>query len=105
MNPLAHFRQITPAQRHAYFASLGGWTLDAFDFFIFVLCLKAISADFHTSVQAVAQGIALTLAMRPVGAVVFGWLAEKYGRRPIRSEEHTSELQSRVDLVCRLLLE
>ncbi|TLY78828.1 MAG: MFS transporter [Gammaproteobacteria bacterium] len=83
MNPLAHFRRITPAQRHAYFASLGGWTLDAFDFFIFVLCLKAISADFHTSVQAVAQGIALTLAMRPVGAVVFGWLAEKYGRRPI----------------------
>ena len=83
MSLLDHFRQITPAQRHAYFASLGGWTLDAFDFFIFVLCLKAISADFHTSVQAVAQGIALTLAMRPVGAVVFGWLAEKYGRRPI----------------------
>src|SRR5256884_47464 len=83
MSLLGHFRQITRAQRHAYFAALGGWTLDAFDFFIFVLCLKAISADFHTSVQAVAQGIALTLAMRPVGAVVFGWLAEKYGRRPI----------------------
>jgi len=83
MSLLDHFRQITPAQRHAYFASLGGWTLDAFDFFIFVLCLNAISADFHTSVQAVAQGIALTLAMRPVGAVVFGWLAEKYGRRPV----------------------
>src|SRR6266850_221234 len=70
MSLLDHFRQITPAQRHAYFASLGGWTLDAFDFFIFVLCLNAISADFHTSVQAAAQGIALTLAMRPVGAVV-----------------------------------
>src|SRR3989440_6551667 len=83
MSLLGHFRQITRAQRHAYFAALGGWTLDAFDFFIFVLCLKAISADFHTPVQAVAHGIALTLAMRPVGAVVFGWLAEKYGRRPI----------------------
>ena len=83
MSLLGHFRQITPAQRHAYFASLGGWTLDAFDFFIFVLCLQAISADFHTPVHAVAQGIALTLAMRPVGALVFGWLAEKYGRRPI----------------------
>lgn len=80
---LGHFRQLTASQRHAYFACLGGWALDAFDFLIFVLCLKAISTEFHASVQAVAQGIALTLAMRPIGALVFGWLAEKYGRRPI----------------------
>ena len=79
-NPLRHY---TGAQLHAFFASLAGWALDAFDFFIFVFCLSAISAEFHTTIKAVAEGIFLTLAFRPLGALVFGWLAEKYGRRPI----------------------
>jgi MFS transporter, SHS family, lactate transporter len=79
-NPLRHY---TGAQLHAFFASLAGWALDAFDFFIFVFCLSAISTEFHTTIKAVAQGIFLTLAFRPLGALVFGWLAEKYGRRPI----------------------
>lgn len=77
------FRELSPQQRHTYFASLGGWSLDAFDFFIFVLCLGAISDDFHAKVHDVAFGITLTLAMRPLGALFFGWLAEKYGRRPL----------------------
>ena len=77
------FRMLTRSQRRAYFAALAGWSLDALDFFIFVFCLKAISADFHSDVTAVTVGITLTLAARPVGALVFGWLAEKYGRRPI----------------------
>ncbi len=77
------FQELTPAQRHTYFASLAGWSLDAFDFFIFVLCLTAISEDFHVKIHDVAVGISLTLAMRPLGALFFGWLAEKYGRRPI----------------------
>ena len=80
---LSYFRMLTGAQLHAYFAALGGWALDAFDFFIFVFCLSAISAEFHTDVKAVAEGIFLTLACRPIGALAFGWLAEKYGRRPI----------------------
>ena len=74
---------LTGAQRRAYFAALGGWSLDAFDFFIFVFCLRAISSEFHTDVKAIAEGIFLTLAARPFGALLFGWLAEKYGRRPI----------------------
>jgi len=77
------FRSLSRAQLHAYCAALGGWTLDAFDFFVFVFCLRAISADFHTDLKAVAEGLFLTLAARPFGALVFGWLAEKYGRRPI----------------------
>jgi MFS transporter, SHS family, lactate transporter len=80
---LSYFRMLTRPQLHAYFAALGGWALDAFDFFIFVFCLKAISGEFHTDIKAVAEGIFLTLAFRPIGALVFGWLAEKYGRRPI----------------------
>jgi MFS transporter, SHS family, lactate transporter len=80
---LSAFRMLTRTQRRAYFAALGGWSLDAFDFFIFVFCLRAISSEFHTDVKMAAEGIFLTLAARPFGALVFGWLAEKYGRRPI----------------------
>ena len=80
---LGYFRMLTRPQLHAYLAALGGWALDALDFFIFVFCLKAISAEFHTDVKAVAEGIFLTLACRPLGALAFGWLAEKYGRRPV----------------------
>jgi SHS family lactate transporter-like MFS transporter len=74
---------LTPAQRRTLLASVAGWSLDAFDFFIFVFCLRAISVDFHTDVKSVAEGIFLTLAFRPLGALVFGWLAERFGRRPI----------------------
>jgi MFS transporter, SHS family, lactate transporter len=78
-----YFRMLTRPQLHAYLAALGGWSLDAFDFFIFVFSLSAISTEFHTTVKAVAEGVFLTLACRPLGALAFGWLAEKYGRRPI----------------------
>jgi SHS family lactate transporter-like MFS transporter len=78
-----YFRMLTRPQLHAYFAALGGWSLDALDFFIFVISLTAISSEFHTTVKAVTEGVFLTLACRPIGALVFGWLAEKYGRRPI----------------------
>jgi len=80
---LGAFRMLTPKQRRAYFAALGGWSLDALDFFIFVFCLKSIAGEFHTDVKAVTEGIFLTLACRPLGALVFGALAEKHGRRPI----------------------
>jgi SHS family lactate transporter-like MFS transporter len=80
---LGYFRALTGPQLHAYLAALGGWALDALDFFVFAFCLKAIGADFHTDVKAVAEGIFLTLACRPLGALAFGWMAEKYGRRPI----------------------
>jgi len=77
------FSELTRTQRHTFVASLSGWALDAFDFFLFVFAVRAIAADFHTDVRAVAQGIFWTLAMRPAGALVFGWLAERHGRRPI----------------------
>jgi len=80
---LGYFRALTRPQLHAYLAALGGWALDALDFFVFVFCLKSIGGEFHTDVKAVAEGIFLTLACRPIGALAFGWLAEKYGRRPI----------------------
>ncbi|PYO62497.1 MAG: MFS transporter [Gemmatimonadetes bacterium] len=67
--------------RAAVFAGFLGWTLDAFDFFLVVMTLTAIAQEFHQSDAAIAFSITLTLAFRPVGAFVFGLLADRYGRR------------------------
>jgi SHS family lactate transporter-like MFS transporter len=58
-----------------------GWTLDAFDFFLVVMTLTAIAKDFGKSDAAIALSITLTLAFRPVGAFIFGLLADRYGRK------------------------
>jgi len=76
-------RELTSKQRHVIAAAYLGWTLDAFDFFIFVFVLKDIATEFATDVKAVTLAITITLAMRPVGALFFGLLADRYGRRPI----------------------
>src|SRR6185369_6508116 len=68
-------------QRAAVFASFLGWTLDAFDFFLVVMCLTAIGAEFHQTDRAMALTLTMTLAFRPVGALIFGLLADRYGRR------------------------
>ena len=65
----------------ALIASFLGWTLDAFDFFLVAFCLTAIGREFHQSDKAVALSITLTLAFRPVGAFLFGAMADRYGRR------------------------
>ena len=65
----------------AVFAGFLGWTLDAFDFFLVVLSLTAIAKEFHRSDKEIAFSITLTLAFRPVGAFIFGLLADRYGRR------------------------
>jgi MFS transporter, SHS family, lactate transporter len=62
-------------------ASFLGWTLDAFDYFLVVYCLTAIAKEFHRSDAEMALSITITLAFRPVGAFLFGLLADRYGRR------------------------
>src|SRR5262245_18708476 len=67
--------------RAAVLAAFLGWTLDAFDFFLVVFCLTAIAHEFGRADSDLALSLTLTLAFRPVGAFVFGLLADRYGRR------------------------
>src|SRR5487761_648975 len=68
-------------QRNAVIACFLGWTLDAFDFFILTFVLAPIAKDFHKSIPQMALAITASLATRPIGAFVFGLLADRYGRR------------------------
>jgi SHS family lactate transporter-like MFS transporter len=69
------------SHRPAVIAGFLGWTLDAFDFFLVVMTLTAIAKEFGKTDAEIALSITLTLAFRPVGALIFGLLADRYGRR------------------------
>ncbi len=68
-------------QWHAVSASFLGWTLDAFDFFVLVFLVDTLASHFHVAKSAIVWTLTATLAMRPFGAIVFGLLADRYGRR------------------------
>ncbi len=83
MSIIVDLRALTAAQKHTVTASLLAWTFDAFDFFVLVFILKPLATSFNVSVKNVAIAITLTLIARPFGALLFGRLADHFGRRPI----------------------
>ena len=68
-------------QRNALIAGFLGWTLDAFDFFVLTFVLVPVAEDFHESIPKIALALTASLATRPIGALLFGLLADRYGRR------------------------
>ncbi len=82
--PAAESTNSGPSRRdqwHAISASFLGWTLDAFDFFVLVFLVDTLAAQFHVSTEKIIFTTVATLAMRPAGALIFGVLADRYGRR------------------------
>src|SRR6478672_10239325 len=69
------------AQWYAVGASFFGWTFDAFDFFVLTFLLTDVARAFGQSRPTIAFSLTLTLAMRPGGALIFGVMADRYGRR------------------------
>src|SRR5437870_13246731 len=79
MTPAGH--EESKDYLNALIATFLGWTLDAFDFFVLVFAVPTIAEEFHVDLTEIAKTIAVTLAFRPVGAFIFGLLADRYGRR------------------------
>ncbi len=76
-------RGWTSQQKHAVAATFFAWATDIFDYFVLVFVLRDVAAEFGVSLTEVAFATTLTLAMRPVGAFIFGRLADRYGRKRV----------------------
>jgi len=98
MGMFSILRELDSTQRHTVLASFLGWTLDAFDYFLLVFVMPEIARDFHVGITEVTFALLLTLAFRPLGALIFGRLADRFGRRPVLMLDVI--LYSALELAC-----
>jgi len=81
MEAVQLFRSLDRNQRNTFLACFLGWALDAFDFFLLTFVIVPMAGDFGKSIAELTYAITLTLAMRPLGAFIFGLLGDRFGRR------------------------
>jgi MFS transporter, SHS family, lactate transporter len=81
MSTVTNTSTAKPGSHHAVLAGFLGWTIDAFDFFVVVFLYDTLSHQFGVTKKAIVLTTTATLAMRPLGAILFGLLADRYGRR------------------------
>ncbi len=81
MEAIQIYRSLNSTQRKTFLACFLGWTLDALDFFLLTFVVKDVAAEFSVSIVRVTFAITLTLMMRPLGALIFGLLGDRFGRR------------------------
>src|SRR6266550_3087740 len=81
MEAVRLLKSLDRDQRNTFVACFLGWSLDAFDFFLLTFVIVPMAHDFGTSIAKLSYAITLTLAMRPVGAFIFGLLGDRFGRR------------------------
>ena len=81
MEALRLFKSLSRVQRNTFIACFLGWTLDALDFFLLTFVLDPVAHDFGRTMPQVTFAITITLMMRPLGAFIFGWLGDRFGRR------------------------
>src|SRR5947207_469072 len=81
MEALRLFRSLSRVQRNTFIACFLGWSLDALDFFLLTFVLGPIAHNFGRTIEQVTFAITITLMMRPLGAFIFGWLGDRFGRR------------------------
>ncbi len=81
MEAIRLFKALTREQRTTFIACFLGWTLDALDFFLLAFVLTPVAREFGRTIPQVAFAITITLLMRPVGAFIFGFLGDRFGRR------------------------
>ncbi|CCE87050.1 Piso0_005587 [Millerozyma farinosa CBS 7064] len=81
LNPFPAVAEIPGKQWRFILCGLAAWTWDSFDFFTVSLNVTQLHEDFDTSVSSITWGITLVLMLRTVGAIVFGYLGDKYGSK------------------------
>ncbi|KAF9501676.1 hypothetical protein BDN71DRAFT_1500708 [Pleurotus eryngii] len=81
MNPLHAILQLTRTQQALFWSGWLAWITDSFDFFCVSLTILQLQAQFNRDTHAMTTAITLTLLFRPVGAIIFGLLADRFGRK------------------------